>query len=351
MPIVFVLLVGAALAGALAQSPALQTQTPRALRAAYRFANHWLRILIGIAAIWPTVLISVALFKDSRIVLLVLTFVPIAVAIYAAIAIPPVIWAAPAMLNATLGGTSKVAKAATDLLPKKLRGTLDVPQVPTTKQLLWPIAAGLIGNCLLGLALYWVPIANDRELLFVLIIISIPYALLKIYNKAKAVRVLLVLGGLAIIATFFLGGRDAVEKKYDDAVLAAQTPPTPATQPAAQAPIPAGFDMGRWCPTAEKAPSDFFDREDIPAEFRYTPPLGCFGKLVLPEGWGRFQVQTAEPQQPLDRMAVSCSNGSIALDPAAPNTTTPIKSCSGSVKQKHTLLIQGNAELRFIKGD
>ncbi len=216
MPIIFVMFAAAALAGMLTQSPALRAQTPRMITAAYHFANHWLRILMGISIAWPTILILVALIEGSRTVVLVLTFFPIAAAIYAAIVIPPAIWFAPTIVNSILGTTGKVTTGLVGVLPKRLRGgAIQTPKLPTVRQLLWPVAAGLIGNCLLGLFLYWVPIAKDRELMFILLLVLIPFALLSVFGKAKKLRGLMIFASAVLVLIFFLGGRGEAQKKVE----------------------------------------------------------------------------------------------------------------------------------------
>jgi hypothetical protein len=339
MPIIFVMLLSAALAGMFAESPALRAETPLALTAIYQFANYWLRRLIAISAIWPAIMISVALIGGTQRIVLILTFVPIAVALYAAIAIPPAIWFAPATTNAVLGGIGKTATGIVSFLPREFRASVGIPQIPATKTLLWPVAAGLILNCLLGLFLYFVPITDDRELLFILLVVIIPLALLKIYNKAKGLQRLLAFAAVIIVLIFAFGGRGEAKKKALDKY-------TEVTAPAA-AKFP-GYREGGWvCASGEKDGFDLTTADLGGREFRQRSAEGCWTKMVLPSFSNHWGIYTAEPERPGDYMAVKCTDGHVSFPPQSPNANHPFD-CSGrDAKERNTFFVQGNTELLF----
>jgi hypothetical protein len=255
----------------LASSAALRTACVGLLEAGWDFGNHWLRLLIAFTTIWPTTMIVVAAIGDqgkikvwsspllagvlagiaallvvfalvsivrvggrqgwmvggmafaaavmalalisvrgteitlfnARMFVLIMAFVPIVAAMVAAIWVPPLLWAVPMAVNTVSGTMEK----ALESLPWKLKTTVKIPRVPPLKKLLWPVALFLIADCLLGAYLYLVPVADDRGLLAVLILVSIPLALLSFFDRAKGLRRLLRFAAIVITIIICVGGR------------------------------------------------------------------------------------------------------------------------------------------------
>ena len=338
MPIIFVMLISAALAGMFAQSPALRAETARARDAAYRFANHWLRRLLAICVIWPTVMISVALIGGTEKLIVILMFVPLAAVIYAAFAIPPAIWFAPSLANSILSGIENMTRGIAVVLPKKLQTTYTLPRLPATKSLLWPVAAGLVGNFVFGLFLRYAPITNDRELFFILLAICIPLTLLAVFGKGKRLRGLLTFAALITVVIFFLGGSGEAKKMALDKYTELTAGKVPVVNV-----YPSDIHPDVWCSAAEMTPLAI---PDGIREYRYQIAPGCSHELTVSTEWNNWRLQPVSPQ-PGDGFTVQCVEPGATPSPWIP--LTDALKFRQTCQYTRTYRWQGHGQLLLVK--
>ena len=151
---------------------------------------------------------------DHRWIILVLMFIPLLVALGAAIWIPPLVWLVPAGANALASqveSASQKVEWAVRHLPEMKNAPVAVklPRVPPLKKFLWPVALFIIASLLMGTFLYFVPVQNDPVLLAVLVALSVCIILLSIFDKGKGTRKLLKVAFVAVTLIICLGGRSA----------------------------------------------------------------------------------------------------------------------------------------------
>ena len=104
----------------------------------------------------------------------------------------------------------------------------------------------------------------------------------------------------------------------------------------------------RFC-AAERETIDEYGANIPKGHFVYDKIMGCSAEIVLPEEWKKWRIQTANPERPDDRMEISCSDGRVIFPLALPSTPLRMDACGGDYKNQHSLRVQSNADLRFIR--
>ena len=105
----------------------------------------------------------------------------------------------------------------------------------------------------------------------------------------------------------------------------------------------------RFC-AGERETSDLYDDNEVShGRFIYEKITGCSAEVVLPEEWTKWRIQTANPEKQDDRMEISCSDGRVIFPLALPSTPFNMVACGGDYKNQHSLRVQSNVDLRFIR--
>jgi hypothetical protein len=249
--------------------------------------------------------------------------------------------------------TFGAVKIAIRLIPEgnAARMTLDEIVANLEKVIVTAFKLTIGGLVLTGIVLYLVPLEKDPGLVLFALMLGIG----KLVFRSKKLAWVLTLLLVGTIIAFFLGGRGKAIGTLVDAASAAQTKPPEIKkpgqaddQPPAKTQLP-GYRKGRWC-TKEKEAQDLFD-ETIPTrQFAYRPIDGCSAELVLPSSFNNLHFQALGADRPGDYVAFSCSDGrELFVGPLSSANSDNVRGCGGKTpRERHTIFVQGNADLAFL---